>query len=171
MPSAFNIDTPTALNLTTEKLHLTVLGGIRLEGLERLKVTPKIALALKKGEEPINQRAIRDSLDLYNDDAVERIIRKVASRMEIGTTVIRTAIEELTEQLENYRLKLIEKQAAENKPYIPKKLTPKEEKEAKSFLSAPELLWRTNELIGESGVIGESDNRLLSKNGRLFSLV
>jgi hypothetical protein len=161
MPTTFNYNSPTALTLKTDKLHITVLGGIRLEGLERMKVTLKIGLVLKKGEEPISQRAIRDSLDLYNDDAVERIIRKVASRLEIGTTIIRSTLEELTEQLENYRLKLIEKQAAENKPYIPKKLSPSEQKAAETFLKTKDLLQRTNELIGKSGVIGEEPNRLL----------
>lgn len=94
----FDITAANALTLKTERLTITVLGGIRLESLERMKVTLKIALVWKK-DEPQIHLAIRDSLDLYQDDAAERIIRKVASRLEIGTTVIREALETLTEQL------------------------------------------------------------------------
>lgn len=149
-----------ALTLKTELLAITVLGGIKLEGLERLKATLKIAPIWKPGKPKIHS-AIRDSLDLYQDDAVERIIRKVATRLEIGTTLIREALETLTEQLEAYRLGLIEKAIEANRPYIPRKLTHAEEKEAKKFLNIKELLKKTNELIGKSGVVGEVRNRLL----------
>ncbi|WP_207513115.1 hypothetical protein [Longitalea luteola] len=42
-----------------------------------------------------------------------------------------------------------------------KQLTDAERKEAEQFLRQPDLLQRTNDLIGQSGVIGEEQNRLL----------
>lgn len=43
-----------------------------------------------------------------------------------------------------------------------KQLTPKERETAIQFLEGKNLLKRTNELIGRSGVIGEEVNRLLN---------
>ena len=67
---------------TTNKEHLiykhagieiTVLGGVRLEGLDRMRVTLKVQS---------DHLAIRHNLDLYNDTQVEKLIRKIAERLE-----------------------------------------------------------------------------------------
>ncbi len=42
-----------------------------------------------------------------------------------------------------------------------KEMTARETKEAETFLKKKNLLEKTNELIGKSGVIGEHTNRLL----------
>jgi hypothetical protein len=134
-------------------LNLSVLGGIKLDGLDRMRVTLKAEL-------PDNPRPpIRHNLDLYNDNQLEKLIRKTAEKLEIGTSVIAASLAELTEQLEQYRLDQIKNQQAEQ--YTKKQLTQTEREQAETFLKAANLLQRTNELIGQSGVIGESQNRLL----------
>jgi len=70
--------TPEHIQYNNGILCLTVLGGIRLDNLDRLRVTLKIAL-------PDNPRPpLRHNLDLYNDTQVEKLVRKTAERMEIG---------------------------------------------------------------------------------------
>ncbi|OQP42031.1 hypothetical protein A4D02_35960 [Niastella koreensis] len=54
------------------------------------------------------------------------------------------------------QLKLL---AKEKEPV--KQLTAAERREAEAFLKQPDLLQCTNELIGQIGVIGEENNRLL----------
>ena len=44
-------------------IEITVLGGIRLEGLDRLRVTLKVQ---------VEHLSIRHNLDLYNDNQVEK---------------------------------------------------------------------------------------------------
>lgn len=149
-----NIQNAEHLIYEDDKLQINVLGGIKIEGLERLRVTLKI-----KKNDKTEKTALRDSLDLYQDDAVEKIIRKAAVRLEIGTTILRDSLEELTEQLEEYRLS--EQQKQQTEVYQPKVLTAKEQKAAETFLSKSDLLKRTNELIGQSGMVGEETNRLL----------
>jgi transcription initiation factor IIE alpha subunit len=149
----FNYTNPESLIYQNELLKLTVLGGIKLEGLDRMRSTLKIEL--KQSSVP----PVRHNLDLYNDIQTEKLIRKAAERLEIGTSVISASLSELTEQLENYRLEQIKNQQPE-KPQSPT-LTPKEQKEAQEYLAAPELLNRTNQEIGKSGMIGEESNRLL----------
>ena len=97
---------------------------------------------------------------MYNDNQIEKFTRKIAERLEIGTSEVRRTLQELTKELENYRFLLFKKEAELYKPYF-KELSTTEEKEAVKFLKSKDLLSKTNELIGKSGVIGEQTNRLL----------
>jgi predicted transcriptional regulator len=137
----------------TKHLEIHILGGIRTNKLESLRVT----LSIQKVKQ---HQILRQSIDLYNDNQVEKFIRKVAERLEIGTSVARKTLQELTKELENYRFLLLKNEEENNKPFY-KELSVVEEKEAISFLEKGKLLERTNEYINKSGVIGEVNNRLL----------
>ena len=145
-----NTQNPEHIIWKYEQLSFSILGGIRLEGLDRMRVTIKIEF---KGQ------AIRHNLDLYNDTQAEKLIRKTAERFCIGTSYISKAIAALINELENYRLAEIQKQAVKQETRKP--LSEEEKKAAIEFLQQPELLKRTNEMIGKTGVIGEELNRLL----------
>ncbi|MCB9222847.1 MAG: hypothetical protein H6582_01615 [Crocinitomicaceae bacterium] len=149
----FNTSDPDQLIYENDMLTITILGGIKLEGLDRLRATIKIEL---NGS---SRPAVRHNLDLYNDNQLEKFIRKVAEKHEIGTSIIAASLSELTEALEAYRLERLKEQ--ENDHFQPKQLTATEIKEAETFLKSSNLLEKTNELIGQSGVIGEEINRLL----------
>jgi len=149
----FNIANPESLIYQNEILQLTVLGGIKLDGLDRMRATLKIEL--KNTSIP----PVRHNLDLYNDTQTEKLIRKTAEKLEIGTSVIAASLAELTEQLEAYRIEQI-KNAAPEMPQRPT-LTAEQRKAAEDFLKSKNLMQRTNELIGKSGMIGEESNRLL----------
>lgn len=148
-----NLDTshPNHYRFTTTYLEIHVLGGVRLSHLEALRTT----LSLNKTGDHIK---LRHNLDLYNDNQVEKLVRKTAERLEVGTSVVRKALQELTDGLEQFRLSQLDKEQAQVP--IPE-LTGAQEKAALRFLKSENLLERTNELIGQSGVIGEETNRLL----------
>jgi len=159
-----DISNPNAITYCTEELGFTILGGIRMDGLDRLRVTIRIEVINRKFEHYQNNPEIaalpvNHNLDLYNDVQVEKLIRKAAERLEVGTLQITKSIADITRQLELYRLQQIEQQqtAKEVKRKI---LSADEREEATSFSSEPGLLKRTNDLIGRSGVIGEEKNRL-----------
>ena len=153
MHKNINTENPEQLIYENEILNITVLGGIKLEGLDRMRVTLKVEL--NQSSRP----AVRHNLDLYNDTQLEKFIRKVAEKHEVGTSVVAAVLSELTENLESYRLEKIKE--AEDDTFKPKKLTEQETEAAIQFLKQPNLLEKTNELIGKSGVIGEENNRLL----------
>jgi hypothetical protein len=46
-----------------EQLHFGLLGGLKIEGLERMRVTLKVEY---------KQQAIRHNLDLYNNESVDK---------------------------------------------------------------------------------------------------
>ncbi len=145
-----DISNPEHIRYQQGALDIIILGGIRLEGLDRMRVTMKIQ---------VEHLSIRHNLDLYNDNQVEKLVRKVADKLEIGTSVSTAALNDLTDLLEKYRLAEIEKQNLnEDKRKI---MSAEETKEAQSYLSAPNLMERTKEDIGRAGVIGEEDHRLL----------
>ena len=144
---------PYHYQFKTKELQIGILGGINTNKLDTLRAT----LAIQKAKQ---HNIIRQSVDLYNDNTIEKLVRKCAERLEIGTNPVRRALQDLARELENYRFLLLEQsQVAErSRSHI---LTAKEEKAAIAFLKKLDLLERSNELIGKSGVIGEIDNRLL----------
>jgi DNA primase len=150
-----NSKDPNYLYFTNKNIEITILGGITLYPLDHLKVTLK--LEKRDSYNPLHK--IRHTLDLYNDDQTEKLINKISERLEISNKELQITLTELTEELENYREESIKKQ----KPKTPKtrQLTEKREQKALNFLQEPNLLKRTNELIGQSGVEGEETNRLL----------
>jgi hypothetical protein len=152
MPT-FNNTNPEQLIFENGLLTLTVLGGIRLEGLDRLRVTLKVELP----ESP--RPPLRHNMDLYNDVQLEKFIRKIAERLEVGASVASASLSDLTAELENYRMQQIKAQQEHQiKTYL---LNETEKAEAMEFLTAPDLMERTNQLIGQSGILGEEINRLI----------
>jgi DNA primase len=153
----YRLDTknPEFIVFTKEELIISILGGIALHPLDKLKVTIKI----ERTDRACPVSTIRHSLDLYYDDQSEKLIRKAAERLETGTKAMQLAIAELTQALEDYRTELIELQKPPKEEK--RQLTEKRITAAKKYLSAPELLKRTNEDIGKTGITGEECNRLL----------
>ena len=151
--SEFMTNNPDQLIYENQMLRQTVLGGIKLEGLDRMRVTLKVEL--KNSSRP----PVRHNLDLYNDNQLEKFIRKVAERLEIGTSVIAASLSELTEQLEKYRLEKIKEQQSEE--VKTKQLTKSERETAIENLQAEHLLKQTLEDLQDTGIQGEEENALI----------
>ena len=151
--SELNTSNKNDFKYTSEKLSIHILGGITTFGLDRMRVTLKVY----RNEDEFH--AIRHNIDLYNSTAVEKLVRKLAEFLEIGTSIIRKSLQELIAKLESYRLELLDKEEVEEaEEYL---LSKKERRSASDFLKGKNLLEKTNKLIGQSGVIGEEQNRLL----------
>lgn len=147
-------ENPELLIYIDGKLHITVLGGIKLTGLDRLKVTLKLSLTGKLNT------AYRHNLDLYNGIQIEQLIEKVSEALDISTSETSKAINNLTTELESYRATRLE----EMKPKQPQKreLSEIERKQAIAFLKSANLLHRTKEAIAQSGLIGEQTNSMIA---------
>jgi hypothetical protein len=148
-----HIDTPEQLTYTNGFLTLTVLGGMKLEGLDRLRVTLKIELP----DSP--QPPLRHNLDLYNDNQVEKLVRKTAERLEIGTSIIAASISEPTQELEGYRLGQIKAQHLTEPQAKP--LTEGEKDAAQEHLKAPNLMEQTMHDLQATGLQGEQLNSMV----------
>ena len=146
-----NTTNPNNYKYLTNHLEIHVLGGTKTTKLETLRITLSV-------QKPKSHNILRHSIDLYNDNQVEKLVRKIAERLEMGTSIVRRTLQELTRELENHRFLLLEQEQTAS---LGKELTAQEIKAAENFLRKKNLLERTNELIGRSGVIGEQTNRLL----------
>jgi hypothetical protein len=152
-----NTQNPNNYQYKTKDLEIHILGGLQINKMESLRVTLSIE-NLNETQAVLN--ILRQSIDLYNDNTVEKLVRKCAERLEIGTNLTRKTLQELTRALESYRFLILDKSSAGQKPKT-KQLTKTEKDQAIKFLKNKNLLEKTNELIGKSGVIGEINNRLL----------
>lgn len=155
-----NTENPNCFIYETEELLIELLGGVRIDTLDRMRVTIKVIVVKRKHPKytsELSGLAVRHNLDLYNDTQVEKFVRRVAENLEVGGVAITKALADITSELEAYRLTQLDKK--DDKPV--KKLTEQERKEALQFLQSKDLLQATNLMIGKSGVIGEEVNRLL----------
>ncbi len=148
--TVLNTVNPEQLIYKDNDLIVEVLGGIRLDRLDGLRVTLKMAY---------ENTTHRHTLDLYNDVQVTKLIRRAAGKLQLGMGSLSDCIESLTEELEQYRLQMREEQNNTQPKTV--ELTASEVKAATELLKTNNLLQKTNDLIGKSGVIGEVDNRLL----------
>ena len=151
--NTFDTSHKNHFTFSTETLSIHILGGLTTFGLDRMRVTLKI----HRNDDEFH--AFRHNLDLYNSNAVEKFVRKLAEFLEVGTATIRRALQELIAKLETYRLTILDaEEEVEAEEYV---LSKKERRSASDFLKGNNLLEKTNKLIGQSGVIGEHENRLL----------
>lgn len=165
MELSINVSNPEAIIYTTEEMCYTILGGIRLEGLDRLRVTIKAEVINRKFVHYLNNPdiaalAIRQNLDLYSITQTEKLARLIAERMEVGVTQVNKDLSDITAELERYRLQQIEERQ-EAKGIKQKVLSEQDKQRAIDFLKQQDLLTVTNELIGKSGIVGEELNRLI----------
>ncbi len=151
-----NLDTsnPDKIIYQENQLHFIIWGGIEKENIHRLKINLLVQL---KGND---YRYYQDDVNLYSNGGLQRYIKGAAEELETSGTLLKNTIRKLKNQIESYRLTLIE---AERKALAPKlyQMSTAEQKEALRFLKAKNLVKNTMSAISKSGLIGEQQNGLL----------
>ena len=150
-----NCQNPDQLQYNTDELLITLLGGISMNNLDRMRVT----LYMRRNPHINAAYSIRQNIDLYQDDLVEKFIRRSAEKLEISTSLISKAIAELTEELESYRLQQVE---SKKKTTVQKKeLTAIEKQEAIENLKRKDLMEWTMQGYEKTGIVGELNNAMI----------
>jgi DNA primase catalytic core len=136
------------------ELYVEVLGGIKLTGLDRMKVTLKV----RHKEKLHNPQWY--SIDLYNQVQREQTISSVSETLELSHHEATQGFISLITELEQHRLQKMES------------LTPKLEKRPEMTAAArataigelkkEQLLDRHNKMIGLTGIVGEEKNRMIA---------
>ena len=156
-PTQSTLDTsnPELLFYQNCVLNFTVLGGIKITGLDRLRVTLKV-----EHQERNHLLPLRHNLDLYNNGQVGQLSQKISEQMEVTTQESVTAIAQLTNELESYREQRLEvlKPKKEVKPV----LSSIEKSQALELLKSSKLMEQTMRLITQSGIIGEERNAFIA---------
>jgi DNA primase/DNA-binding MarR family transcriptional regulator len=149
-----NTATPELLTYDGGILQITILGGIKLTGLDRLRVTLKVEHGSKQ------LLPVRHNLDLYNNSHTEQLISKLSEAFEMSLQVMTDTISQLTDALEAYRASRLE--SMQPRPAVKLELTAAQREAAINYLQQPGLLRRTSDDIGRSGIVGETVNRLIA---------
>jgi DNA primase len=139
-----------------ENLLMSIIGGVSLFPLDKLKITLGITRTDSKNK---LHRLRQSNLDLYSEEQLQRFIRTASEKLEIGTKQLNLAIAELTEELEEHRNQKIERQKPKTEPK--KVLSQFRKEELLKILKRQDLMQYINQLIGNTGIIGEEKNRLV----------
>ena len=136
------------------ELYFEILGGIKITGLDRMKVTLKV-----QHKEKTNHPQWY-SIDLYNQVQREQTINNVAETLELSSQQTTNTFINLITELENHRIKKIEALQPKEKPQH--ELTPAQRTAAINELKKPNLLQRTAEMIALTGIVGEASNSMIA---------
>jgi DNA primase len=145
---------PELLVYDQGELLITVLGGVKLTGLDRMRVTLKVEHKAKA------LLPVRHNLDLYNHPHTEQLISKIAESLDLPTQLATQTIAALTSELESYRAHRMESLQPRAEERV--QLSPAQRQAAIAYLKQANLLERTSEDIGRSGIVGEETNRLIA---------
>ena len=136
------------------ELYFEILGGIKITGLDRMKVTLKV-----KHKEKTNHPQWY-SIDLYNQVQREQTINNVAETLELSSQQTTNTFINLITELEQHRIKKVE--ALQPKEKAQHELTPAQRTAAINELKKPNLLQRTAEMIALTGIVGEASNSMIA---------
>jgi DNA primase len=139
------------------ELYIEVLGGIKITGLDRMKVTLKVC-----SKSPLRGAGGLQwySIDLYNQVQREQTINNVAETLELSSQQTTNTFINLITELESHRIKKIE--ALQPKEKAPHEITAAARQTAVNELKKPKLLQRTGQLIQQCGIVGEEENSLIA---------
>ena len=138
----------------TDYLTITLWGGIEIHTVNRMRAT--LHIQLKANE----YNSFRDTADLYSHSQTDRLIKQIAEKLEISSTIVSEAIAGLTKELENYRQ---QKREEKRKTEEVKEQQAKDHysreymQEATAFMRSQELTKQTYKLLSELGLIGLQD--------------
>lgn len=140
---------PYKLGYRTDTAQYYVQGGLP-KALDQLK----IMLVIESKQ--TGQKA-RNKMDLYEEKQVEKWCKDVAEKLGLPAAALASDLYQLTDLLDEQREKE-QQPTTETKPlHI---LTAKERTELEAFAKKPKLLKRLNDLLGQSGIVGEERNRI-----------
>ena len=166
---AVHFEPPTAArensNLDIQPNHSTykdayvkvdILGKIDNKDISRLKVT---LIVYNKAQ--LHLSPSRNQIDLYNDDQIEKLVRKISEKIQVAIDPIRIALDKITRGLEQHRLTYQGKSATQKKQrYALRDISLQEQKQAKQLLENKSLKKQLTQLLGQTGIIGEENNAL-----------
>jgi DNA primase len=145
-----NTTNPYKLSYTTDTAIYYIQGGLpkTTDNLKIMLVVENVQTGFKA----------RNKIDLYEDKQVERLCKEVAEKLSLRKDLLEADLYRLTDLLENHIQTGLQQNNEEGKPL--QVLTLKERQEYEAFAKKPKLIKRLNELLGQTGIVGEDRNRI-----------
>jgi DNA primase len=144
-----NTTNPYKLRYTTDTANYFIQGG-----LPKTTDNMKVMLVIENKQTELKAR---NKIDLYEDKQVEKLCKDVAEKLQLRKDLLEADLYRLTDLLENH-IQTTLQQTETNEPL--QVLTVKERQDYESFARKPKLIKRLNELLGQTGIVGEERNRI-----------
>jgi DNA primase len=141
---------PYKLRYTTDAANYFIQGG-----LPKTTDNMKVMLVIENKQTELKAR---NKIDLYEDKQVERLCKEAAEKLQLRKDLLEADLYRLTDLLETHIEKELKQNNDEAQPL--QVLTIKERSELESFAKKPKLIERLNELLGQTGIVGEERNRI-----------
>jgi DNA primase len=153
--SQLDASNPELLYYQNGVLNFTVLGGIKITGLDKLRVTLKL-----ESKRESNLLPLRSSLDLYHKSQTDHLITQAADHFDISSHEALHAVSSLITELENYRQLKLEslKPRQAEKPT----LSQADQRAALDYLKKDKLMHNTLQDIIKTGIVGEQINSMIA---------
>ncbi len=132
-------------------LSIDILGGIDLLQVERMVCTLRVSYE--------SYPPYRTTLDLYNDNQTDKLIRTICDKWEVKLFDISPVIHKMIAELESYRLQQLKFTSGKVKPTF--QLSEIEQKEALKLLKSKNLIQKLTEKLNKIGIIGEDENAII----------
>jgi DNA-binding HxlR family transcriptional regulator len=130
---------------------IDVLGGVDLTQVERMVCT----LRITHGNFPPH----RTTLDLYNDNQTDKLIRSLCDKWELKLVDVSKSLYDLTLQLEDYRLHELRFAGKNQKQEF--EASEADKKAALRLLKSKNLLNQLIKDLNTTGILGEDENAMI----------
>jgi DNA primase len=145
-----DVSNPYKLSYTTDTAIYYIQGG-----LPKTTDNLKVMLVIESKQTELKAR---NKIDLYEDKQVEKLCKEVSEKLDLRKDLLEADLYRLTDLLESHIETTLQTNSSEEKPL--QVLTVKERTELESFAKKPKLIKRLNELLGQTGIVGEERNRI-----------
>lgn len=146
-----HIHNPHFITYESELLTVDFLGGVDLMQIERMICTLRITHK--------NYPPFRSTLDLYNDNQTDKLIRSICEKWELKLLDVSKTVHEFICELENYKLdKLKYPKSRELSAFD---MSEEEQQTAKKYLSDKNLIENLKTDFKDLGILGEDENALI----------
>lgn len=128
-----------------------ILGGVDVQQIERMISTLRITYQ--------NYPPLRSTLDLYNDNQTDKLIRTLCDKWQIQLLEVSKSVHSMVTQLESYKLERLK--YPKNHQENAFELSGEEERTAKKYLSDKNLIKNLQNDFQQIGILGENENALI----------
>lgn len=139
------------ITYTDERLTADVLGGVDTQQIERMICTLRISYQ--------NYPPIRSTLDLYNDQQTDKLIRTLCDKWELQLMEASKSVHAMIAQLERYKLERLRYPNDHSEPHFEQ--SEEEAKVALQFLKHKNLIKNLQKDLEHIGILGEDENALI----------
>lgn len=148
--TALQVHNPRFITYTDKIFTIDVLGGVDLMQLERMICTLRITHK--------NYPSLRSTLDLYNDQQTDKLIRTICDKWELKLMEVSKPLHSFITQLESYKLDRLKYPHLKENTFD---MSSEEKKEAAKYLKSKNLTKNLQKDLQNIGILGEDDNALI----------